>query len=204
MTQTITTNDGNFVRRLITACVVMAAATIVAAVATAIAVGSASSKRVVVIGATESGQFIRAIPLDRPYLNEARVAAFATEALRASFSHNFVNYRKTMTEAQSWYTPIASESYTKAIAPLLEEISQKRMVMSLEVVQPAIVSKAYLDGQRFYTWELQAIVSLMREGQSERVVPVKYLVEMTVTRVPLDVSIRGVLVSAISLKPAPN
>lgn len=197
-----TTPNSSDVSRLIGACIALAVCAAVCAVAAAVAFSMASSKRVVVVGATDSGQFIPAIPLDKPYLNESRVSAFATEALRASFAHDFVGFRKTMTEAQAWYTPLASESYTKAITPLLEDISARRMVMSLEVVQPAVVVKAYLDSRGSYTWDLQAKVSLMREGQRERVMPATYVVEMTVTRVPVDVSVRGVLVSAIALKPA--
>lgn len=199
---TTATSDTGLVPRLIGACVALGVSTAICAVAAAVAFSMASSKRVVVVGATDSGQFIAAIPLDKPYLNESRVTAFAVEALRASFAHDFVSFRKTMTDAQSWYTPLASESYTKAITPLLDEIGQRRMVMSLEVIQPAVVVKAYLDGNGSYTWDLQAKVSLMREGQRERIMPATYVVEMTVTRVPLDVSVRGVLVSAITLKPA--
>lgn len=195
------TGGDDSIRKMTLSVMIMAAAVVICAISAAVAINTAVGRKTVVVGATDAGRFIPAISLNSPYLNESRVVAVASEALMKSFAHDFMHYRETVTEAQNWYTPLAAESYTKAMDPLLLDLDKRRMVMSVVIERAPVVVKAYLDPSGAYTWDIQARVQLQREGQRERVMPASYIVKMTLTRVPLDVSVRGVLVSSIGMEP---
>jgi hypothetical protein len=188
-------------KRLIRLCVMLGVSTLVAVLASALSLYLAVGKRVVVIGATDSGRFIPAVALDKPYLNESRIQALAEECLRRSFAHDFRNFRGTMAEATQCYSPLAGGLFNKEMQPLLTDLVERRMVMTAVIDKPPVVVGA---GQvaGVHTWTLQAQVTLHREGTRERVPPAVYRVKLVISRVPLEEAVRGALVSFISLSPA--
>lgn len=187
--------------KLVRLCVLLGLSTALALPAAVIGISSAASKRVIVIGATDTGRFIPVVSLDKPYVNEPRVQAYAEECLRVSFAHDFRNFRKTLGDAQSCYTNRAAELYAIAMSPLLKDLEGRRLVMTPVIERPPVVVRSYLAGG-VYTWEVQARVSLTREGTRERVPPTSYDVSMRVSRAALDESVRGILISNIELRPA--
>jgi hypothetical protein len=193
-------NPAAHTSRLVRLCVWLGVSAVLALMASAVSLWVASGKRVVVIGATDSGRFIPAISLDKPYLNESRVQAFAEECLRRSFAHDFRNFRLTMTEATECYTPRAGQLFNREMQPLLQDLVERRMVMTAVIDRPpVVVGVSQVAG--VHTWTLQAQVTLHREGTRERVPPAAYNVKLLVSRVPLEEAVRGVLVSFISLSP---
>jgi hypothetical protein len=187
--------------KLVRLCVMLASAAVVAILGCAIALYVAAGKRVIVIGATDTGRFIPAVALDRPYLNEPRIQALAEECLRRSFAHDFRNFRQTMGEATSCYTPRAGALFNKEMQPLLADLVERRMVMTAVMDRPPVVVGASVVAG-VHTWTLQAQVTLSREGTRERVPPSVFAVKLLVSRVPLEESLRGALISFISLSPA--
>lgn len=188
-------------RKLIRLCLILAASTVVSLIATGVAVYSAMSERVVVIGATDTGRFIPVVALDKPFVNEPRVQAYAEECLRRSFAHDFRNFRFTMTQATECYTLNAGILFSQAMQPLLQDLVERRLVMTSVVDQPPVVIKTSLIGG-VYTWHLQSKVTLHRDGTRERVPPTSYNVRLMVSRATIEQSPRGILVSFISLEPA--
>jgi hypothetical protein len=186
--------------KLVRLCVMLGIATGLAIVGAAIALYLAAGKRVIVIGATDTGRFIPAVALDRPYLNEPRIQALAEECLRRSFAHDFRNYRQTMGEATSCYTPRAGGLFNKEMQPLLVDLVERRMVMTAVLDRPPVVVGSSLVAG-VHTWTLQAQVTLSREGSRERVPPAPYNVKLLISRVPLEESLRGALISFIGLSP---
>lgn len=193
-------NPAQQTAKLIRLSVWLGAATLVSVVACAVALWAAAGKKVVVIGATETGRFIQAVALDKPYLNEPRVQAFAEECLRRSFAHDFRNFRLTMSEATECYSVRAGQLFNNEMQPLLADLVEKRMVMTAVIDKPPVVVGVGQTGG-VYTWSLQSQVTLHREGTRERVPPAVYKVKLLVTRVPLEEAARGVLVNFISLSP---
>lgn len=187
--------------RLVRLCVILAATSALTAGSAAIALYMGLGKRVVVVGATETGRFIPAVTLNRPYLNDQRVQAFAEECLRRSFAHDFRNFRLTMTEASVCYTPRAGQLFAQEMQPLLQDLVERRMVMTAVIDKPpVVVSSREVSG--VHTWSLQAQLTLHRDGTRERVPPAAYRAQLVISRVPLEEAVRGVLVSLISLSPA--
>lgn len=164
------------------------------------AVTWAMMKKPLIIATTESGRIIPIVPLDQPYTSDARVVSFADECIRAALSHDFVNFRASMQAASECFTTGGSDSFYKAMDPLLADLQQRRMVMSVTPTRPPVIVKPFMRaGVR--SWQLQSVVTINREGTKERITPATYIVSMVVERVPLEESVRGISVAQIDLKP---
>jgi hypothetical protein len=149
---------------------------------------------------TDAGVVIPLIPLDQPHLNDARVIGFVEECLRASFSHDFENFRLTMATAKACYTPGGAELFEAAMVPLLRDVQSRNLVLSASF-EPTVITRIYkLDG--VVHWESQTPMVLYRRGTRESLTPLKFRVESVVRRVPLDQHVRGISTRTINLKPA--
>lgn len=158
-----------------------------------------SSKKVQGFALSDNGSVIPMIPMDQPYVNDARVVGFVDECLRMSFAHDFENFRMTMASAKKCYTPSGAVEFESAMNPLILDMQAKSLVMSVSL-EPTVVTKAYKLSGVVY-WETQTPMTLSRRGVRETLVPVKFLVETTVRRVPLDQDVRGISVRTINVKP---
>jgi intracellular multiplication protein IcmL len=186
--------------RLVRIIVMQSFAIVLMAILLIGAVAWGMNKRPNNFAVTEKGTIIPLIPLDKPYVSESRVIGFADECIREALSHDFNNYRMTVARATECFTPAGAESYAHAMDPLLKDLQERRMVMSVSVTQSPTVVRTYKRSD-VYSWGLQAVVTLNREGTRERVTPASYVVELTIERVPLEDSVRGISVSMITLRP---
>lgn len=186
--------------RLVRICAMQSIAICVLIVLLGVSVWMGMTKRPQVLGLTESGRVIPLVPLDKPYVNDARVVSFADECTRSAFSHDFVNYRQTEVEASKCFTSAGAESFAQAMEPLLEDLQQRRMVMSVTPVKPPVVVRTFRRGS-VYSWQVQSVITLNREGTRERMTPASYVVDMVIERVPLEESVRGISVAQITLRP---
>jgi intracellular multiplication protein IcmL len=161
---------------------------------------TAATKRPEVLAVTEAGRIIPLVPLDKPYVSDARIVGFADECIRSAFGHDFLNFRTTMAIARECFTTDGGRNFDSAIAPLLKDIQERRMVMAV-TLQPAIIVNSTLRSGTVKTWVVQSKMTLFREGTKDRVAPVTYIVDLVVERVPLEDSVRGISVSQINVRP---
>lgn len=183
---------------LVKLCTTLGIAASIATIAAVVGIYAAARASLAVIAATNSGVVIPAVPLDKPYLNEARVRALVEECLRRSFSHDFVNYRQTMNEAKVCYTD--DSHFVEAMDPKIEEMKKNRMVMTNTMPGPPVVVRQRIVGGVF-TWELQAEIALGLEGTQTKFTPTRLNVTTTLKRVPLTASTKGALINSIELRP---
>ncbi|WP_371436278.1 DotI/IcmL family type IV secretion protein [Polaromonas sp.] len=148
---------------------------------------------------SETGRVVPLVPLDKPYVNDSRVSGFAEECLRSSFSHDYENYRLTMNAAKNCYTSAGAKAFEAAMDPMLDDIKNKRVVMSSSM-EPTVVVKSYILSGAVH-WETQTPMTLYRRGTREQLTPIRFLVTTVVERVPLDENVRGISVRSINLKP---
>src|SRR5690554_4453426 len=83
------------VGKQISGSVLFAGAVFMLALANVGLVVNALIPKTYIIAATEDGKLIRPVPLPQAFVTESRVLGFVDECLRASFSHDFENYRRT-------------------------------------------------------------------------------------------------------------
>ncbi|WP_321820931.1 MULTISPECIES: DotI/IcmL family type IV secretion protein [unclassified Burkholderia] len=154
------------------------------------------------VGIDPHGNVIPLVRLDVAYLDDNRVAGFADETLRVSFAHDFENYPYTMNALSDRYTPSGFESFKEAMAPFIMQMKQKRYVMSLSIDRPPVVVEHGVDRNGAYTWTLQSMVYVNRQGSEDRMPPTKYTAVMVVTRIPLAENLRGISTTSVNLSPA--
>lgn len=160
---------------------------------------SSFSKRVEVIGIQNDGRVVPVVALDKPYVSESRVTAFGEECLRKAFSHDFENFRQTITGSLDCFTQAGSENYQREITSLIEEIRTKQMVMSVTMTPPVVQQIRVVNG--VYTWIVQTRLTIYRVGTKTRLQPASFTTEIEVRRIPLDQNIRGLAISRLTVKP---
>ena len=170
------------------------------AIANCFLVFYAVSRKVEVIAVTESGQIARPAPINQAYVTEPRVLAFVDECLRASFSHDFENYRRTFNQALPCYTSSGGKELAKSIDPLLQDLRNRRMVMSVTNETPAIIKGPRLVNG-IVAWDVQAVVTMYFQGTRERFPTQQRLATVSVVRVPVEEEPRGIAINAIQLAP---
>lgn len=159
----------------------------------------AASKKPMTFAVTSTGSVIPMVPMDKPYLGDARIVSFADECVRMAFSHDFRNFRQTVNGAKDCFTSEGSRGFDAAIEPLLDDIEKRRMVMSVSPEPPVVVRKATPRG--VHTWIVQTRMTLFRDGTRERISPTTYTVDLVIERVPLEASVRGVGIAQINVRP---
>lgn len=164
------------------------------------ALAFAAYRKPAVVGITDSGRVVPLVALDKPYVNDSRVVSFASECITRAFSHDFVNYRATMSDSSACFTPDGNREFVSAIAPHIEELVKNRFVMSVNMRPPAVLRAEAVSG--VHTWSLETEMTLYREGTTTRMQPTKYRVNMLIERVGLDQDPRGLGVSRFYVKPA--
>lgn len=169
-------------------------------IANLVLVWSLVSSKTEVIATTESGSIINPVPLPQAFVTDSRVLGFVDECVRASFAHDFENYRRTVNSVLPCYTSQGGKSFSRALEPLLEDIRSRRLVMSATMEPPAIVRGPYILGGRA-TWELETILTLHFQGTRERFPVIRRRASVMVVRVPLEENYRGVAIEAIQLSP---
>lgn len=159
----------------------------------------AANKRPLTFGVSDTGRIIPLVPLDQPYLGDPRIVSFAQECVGQAFSHDFRNYRRTVAEAKDCFTSSGARGFDAAIEPLLADIKERRMVMSVSTEPAAIVNTAKPKG--VFTWVVQTRVTIYRDGSKERMAPATYVVDLVLERIPLEESVRGVGIAQINVRP---
>lgn len=190
---------------MILATTILGGVTIVALIAAVIAMRTSTDRQIAAFAVGPDARVTPSISLDQPYLSEARVVGFADECLRRVFAHDFLHHAQTVPQAQECFTPASGDEFAQMLQPRIKLMEKERMVMGGNVIAVPRVTRVYKknwglgDAQH---WDMEAIVELYMEGKNARIAPERQLVRMTVTRVPLQQTPRGVQFSSFKVTPA--
>lgn len=160
----------------------------------------ATTSKVEVIATTESGQITKPIPMNEAFVTEARVLSFADECLRASFSHDFENFRRTLNAALPCYTSSGGKELTKEIEPLLNDLKSRRLIMNV-TTEPAVLVRGprLINGRP--VWDVQVVITMYFQSAKERFPPQQRVANVSVVRIPIEEDPRGIAINAIQLAP---
>lgn len=189
------------VSKLLRIAVIVGISAVINAIVAGVGIYSAVTKAPPVVAVTDNGRIIPLVPLNKPYVTDSRVIAFAEECTRRAFAHDFVNFRSTIAHASECFTSRGANMFTSAMEPMLQELIQRRMVMTSSVEPPVVVRGPYERAGRV-AWRVQTKMQLFREGTKERITPQSFVVEMEVVRVELEESARGISIGEFNVKPA--
>jgi len=160
----------------------------------------AQQRKIEIIATTESGALVHPVPLPQAFVTVPRVLSFVEECLRDSFSHDFENYRRTMAMALGCYSTEGSKEFARVMDPNLQEIRDKRVVMSVTTLPAALLRGPRLVNGRA-TWEVNSVITLHYQGTRERYPSQSRNVVATVVRVPTTEDPRGIAINSIQLSP---
>ncbi|WP_432263541.1 DotI/IcmL family type IV secretion protein [Cupriavidus sp. TMH.W2] len=153
-----------------------------------------------VVAISETGAVIKTAPLDEAFVTEPRMLSTVDECIRRSFSHDFVNYRRTFNDALPCYTESGGKAFATAIDTYLKDLRERRLVMAT-TTEPAAVARGPYRSDGRVTWDVQVPVTLYYNGQSGSFTPLQRLATLRVVRVPLEENTRAVAIDSMQLSP---
>ncbi len=153
-----------------------------------------------VIAATPEGRLIPVVPLDKPYVSDARVLGYVDECARMVFSHDFLHWRTTLQGSKACFTEKGGDAVEEALAPWVKDIVERELTMSVSLADtPVIAKRGEFNGA--FAWRVQAPISLFRRGTKVSDTPRPFLLQVVVRRVGLDQNPRGIAIDSLQLVP---
>ncbi len=146
---------------------------------------------------TPSGQVTPMVALSEPNLSPSAVIQWASDAVRAAYSYNFVNYRQELEAASQYFTPDGWARFVEQLKASnnITAITSKKLVVSAVVNgAPVIVWDGKLADGR-YAWRIQLPLQVTYEGASGEPTQQGLVVALLVVRVEPVYSARGLAIS---------
>lgn len=151
--------------------------------------------------ATENGRITPLRPLNEAVLSHRQVLQFAQEAAVAAYTFDFVNYRKQLSDINSYFTRDGYSEYIDALSRSnLDIVTKKRYVVSATAVGAPVITREGLR-QGVYAWEVQLPMSVVYQSAAERA-DQRFVVKMLLKRMPSEDNASGVGVHQIILEEA--
>lgn len=141
------------------------------------------------------------VPLNIPYLSDSDVIAFVTNTVKATFASDFLNYRNTLQNVRTHYTPEGYQSFIDALTQsnnLNAVLSQKFSVSVNVVGDPVILQQGVLPATNTYAWRIQIPLDLHYvSSEQEKLQPVNATI--TVTRVSSLLNEQSIAIASLIL-----
>lgn len=153
-----------------------------------------------VIASTNDGRLVPVIPLDKPYVSDARVLGYVDECARQVFSHDFLHWRTTLQNSKTCFTEKGGDAVEEALAPWVKDIAERELTMSVSMADTPVIAKRG-DFNGTFAWRVQAPISLFRRGTKMSDVPRPFILQVVVRRVGLDQNPRGIAIDSLQLVP---
>lgn len=146
---------------------------------------------------TYDGKLIPLIPLSQPSLTDNALLQWATEAAVASYTFNYVNYRKALQDARIYFTATGYQYFLKALQDsnnLIAVQNKKLIVSAAPTGAPVILKKGlYNDGSTtgVFTWDIQLPLEIVFRSAVDTITQ-NVVLNMRIVRVPTLESPSGV------------
>jgi hypothetical protein len=142
------------------------------------------------------------IPLNLPYISDADVLSFAAETVLWTFSYDFLNYRNSLQNVRTRFTPTGYQNFIEALTKsenLRTVLEKKFAVTAVFVGDPVITQKGVLPATNTFAWQIRIPMDLHYvSSQEQKVQPVTATV--TVTRVSSLLSENLIAIAALILE----
>lgn len=146
---------------------------------------------------TINGRITPIYPLEEPNQSDPSVGQWATQAAIASFTYNFVDYRKNLQAASEFFTAEGWQNFMQALASSnnLAAVKAKKLIASAVATgAPVIMQKGLLNGR--YSWRIQMPILVTYQSPSV-FTQNSYTVTMLIQRVSTLNSPQGIGISQI-------
>jgi len=148
---------------------------------------------------TPDGHIVAMKPLSDDLGTEA-IAGFISNAVVSAYSMDFVNWDKQIGALSPMFTPDGFNAFTKAITPVKERVVDGRYITSIGIIKPPIIVKsAVINGVMKYRIVMEILIAY--EGQTKRIDPQHWKVDVIAERVPFSTNPVGIAISRIDASP---
>jgi len=138
---------------------------------------------------TPDGQPIPVVPLNFPYYEDPNlVLKWASKAVIAIYSLDYVNWRAILQDAEDYFTTKGYQDFLKALkaSTNLEAIKSKKATVSITVTgDPKLTRQGQLSPEVPYSWDIQLPVTLVYQNSINEVVNQVGIILMQVERASL-------------------
>lgn len=135
---------------------------------------------------TSDGRMILLHPLTDPAVSDDFVIQWATNAVSASFSLDYVHWRAQLQTASNNFTPYGWQWFLKALESTnnLKTLTTQKMVSDASITgAPQITQKAILDGH--YAWKVEMPILVTYSGAGNTIQMPMHVI-LIVIRVPVQ------------------
>ena len=133
----------------------------------------------------------RMITLSEPNVSIHTLLRWASIAITTAYTLDFVEYQKTLSSLESYFTKAGYKNFLEAADARLQDIIKQKLVVTAVVAgQPIVLDEGMLDGA--YSWRLQIPLLLSYQGASEKSTKQSLAVTILVVRVPTSDADSGI------------
>lgn len=135
--------------------------------------------------ATPDGRIIDVHPLSDPVVTDSFVVQWAANEVRASFSQDYMHWRKQLQDVSSSFTPGGWKYFLQSMQQSnnLKTLTSQKMVSDAQVTgAPQIIEKQVVDGH--YAWKIQLPI-LVTYANKDKTIPMPMDVTLIVMRMPV-------------------
>lgn len=147
---------------------------------------------------------IKPVPVTLPFAHQSfkNIVNWLNDAIIASYTFDFLNFYKNVYGAEFYYTPDGFNAYVNALksSGLEKDIIGKKLIASIVPLKsPALLSSGMYSTGEF--WKFSVPVLINYSGGTNKPFNSKYLLEVTVVKVPAYISHKGLAISNFSMLP---
>jgi len=150
---------------------------------------------------TLDGKLVAPIPLSQPGISTPALLEWAVEAIITSYTFNFVDYEKVISDASIYYTQAGYQDYRKALieSNTVGSVQRRKYVLSAVPTYAPIILKESAISDGTWSWQVQFPMILTFQNIKE-VIKKDMIVTMLIVRVPITESPTGIAITAIIVR----
>ncbi len=161
---------------------------------------SVAIKKDVYFAATADGRIQQLVPLDKPYISEAGLMNWVTQAITETYTMDFHNYRKTLSRAQPFYSRGAWKELLKQVEPMVNSVVDNRLMLFAVADEAPRMLAQGLYTKDLYAWKVEFPMSITHQT-TEGTQTFHWLVQAVVARANVAEKQSGVEIIQFIIQP---
>jgi len=150
------------------------------------------------------GRPISVVRLDVPYYDDpAPILNWAKKAVEAIYSMDYVTWRKTLQDVESYFTPKGYQDFLIALkeSTNLEAVKTKHQIVSPTITAPPkLIRQGQLSEDVPYSWDLQMPVTITYQNSVDEIIKQDGIILMQIERASLLRHKEGIAIAQLVLQ----
>jgi intracellular multiplication protein IcmL len=141
--------------------------------------------------ANADGQTMGLTSYNEPNLLPKVLLTWASKAAVAAYTFDFANYNNETALARPYFTPTGWQAYQAGVGPVIQRVVKAKLFVNGVVSAPPVISNQGVLPGHGYSWRVQ-IPMLVSYQSAEETKTEKYIVSMTIVKVPTNINPKGI------------